>query len=106
MVVENERAARMRPWVGLFGCDFNLDFIGQEPDELNLLLRNFGTLPAQKACLSVTIVPLRENDNEPSNPIKKEEFGFKVFFPSKRVIIELHYQIIRSLRLGRMTSVI
>jgi len=81
--IENEMAARMRPWVGLFACDFNLDFGGQEPDELNLLLRNFGALPAQNACLSVTLVPLTENDNDPSNPIRREESGSKVLLPQE-----------------------
>jgi hypothetical protein len=81
--IENEMAARMRPWVGLFNCDFNLNFDGLEPDELNLLLRNFGTLPAQKASLTITLAPLKENDGEPSNPIKKEESGSKVLLPQE-----------------------
>lgn len=86
--IENEMAARMRPWVGLFNCKFNLNLeiennIKTENviDELHLLLRNFGTLPVQKAYLKVIILPLKINEYEPSNPIKTEEEGSKVLLP-------------------------
>lgn len=80
--IEDEMAVRMRPWVGLFNCSFNLQLEGEDGvDELHLLLRNFGTLPAQKAYLKITIIPLKVDEYEPSNPIKTEETGTKVLLP-------------------------
>lgn len=80
--IEDEMAARMRPWVGLFNCQFELnmeDKVGT--DELHLLLRNFGTLPAQRAFLKTTITPLKIIDFEANNPIVSEEVGMKVLLP-------------------------
>ena len=82
--IEAEMAARMRPWIGLFSCKFNINVDDKtkfDIDELHLLLRNFGTLPAQKAFLKTTIVPLKIDDYEASNPIMTEEKGSKVLLP-------------------------
>lgn len=84
LAIEDEMAARMRPWVGLFGCEFNLALEGESSlDELHLLLRNFGSLPAQNAFLIIKVVPLKIDDYEPSNPIISEEKGEKVLLPAE-----------------------
>jgi hypothetical protein len=82
--MENEMAARMRPWVGLFDCKFNINSENEadfDIDELHLLLRNFGTLPAQNAFLRTTIIPLKVGEYESKNPINAEEKGAKVLLP-------------------------
>lgn len=76
---EREIAVRMRPWVGLFG--FAFDPKGTKEDTLQLLLRNFGSLPAQQAKLSLSLRPLKPIDNEPDNPIMREEQGVKTLLP-------------------------
>jgi len=84
LAIENEMAARMRPWVGLFDCKFNLDMMNEDNiDELHLLLRNFGTLPAQNAFLKLAVSPLKVHDYESANPIKTEEKGQKVLLPQE-----------------------
>lgn len=85
LAIEDEMAARMRPWVGLFGCKFDLNFEDESRlDELKLLLRNFGALPAQNAFLTIKIVPLKVYDYEPNNPIISEEKGSKVLLPGEK----------------------
>jgi len=74
LAIEDEMAARMRPWVGLFGCDFNLNLDGDPSlDELHLLLRNFGSLPAQNAYLTLKIVPLKVDDYVKEKKNKNEK---------------------------------
>jgi len=80
---EREIAARMRPWVGLF--DFSLErtapYLGQKHDDvLRLLLRNFGPLPAQQACLSLILKPTGLADAE---PIHWKEQGLKALMPDE-----------------------
>lgn len=82
--IEREFAARMRPWIGLFGCDFHFNDQGVNGiDELQLLIKNFGTLPAQNANLKIILEPLINKENEPKNPIIKLETGSKVLLPSE-----------------------
>ena len=82
--IEDEMAVRMRPWVGLFGCAFKLNFEDEKGiDELQLILRNFGALPAKRAYLETTIIPLKKDDYEPINPISTKETGSKVLLPSE-----------------------
>jgi hypothetical protein len=84
LAIQDEMAARRRPWVGLFGCDFILPVEGGSGlDELHLLLRNFGTLPAQNAFLTIMIIPLRIDNYEPSDRIVSEEKGGKVLLPDE-----------------------
>jgi hypothetical protein len=79
--MEREIAVRMRPWVGLFGFDYKLD--QSRGGTLYLLLRNFGPLPAQRANLSLVLKPLKPNDKEPDNSIKREEHGLKALLPEE-----------------------
>jgi hypothetical protein len=75
-----EIAARMRPWVGLFG--FSCERIdGNDGPEIRLLLRNFGPIPAQHARLSVTLEPREQQRDEPPNPISWRESNDKVLMP-------------------------
>lgn len=80
--IEREMAARMRPWVGLFG--FGFDPTGRSGNTLSVELRNFGTLPAQHANLSLTIRPLNPLSNEPDNAITRAERGEKVLLPNEQ----------------------
>lgn len=79
--MEREMAARMRPWVGLFG--FGLSSLpadgGESRDRLLLLLKNYGPLPAQRARLSLVLAP-QELDVE---PIRWEEPGEKALLPGE-----------------------
>jgi hypothetical protein len=50
-ILEAEIAARMRPWVGLY--DFGFDGVKGDKAVLRVLLRNFGSLPAQQARLKL-----------------------------------------------------
>jgi len=80
--VESELAPRMRPWVGLFDCRFELEW-GQPgaADTLHLLLKNFGTLPAKNAALTLRIRPLSNPDG--AEPIVREEKGAKTLLPQE-----------------------
>jgi hypothetical protein len=79
--IEREIAVRMRPWVGLFGFAFHPS--DSVEDKLTLCLRNFGALPAQRAALSLTMRPVKAIDNEPDNPVKRQEQGAKVLLPGE-----------------------
>lgn len=80
--IEREIAVRMRPWVGLF--DFAFHPSDSAEGKLTLCLRNFGALPAQSAALSLTIRPVKAVDNEPDNPVKRQEQGAKVLLPGEQ----------------------
>jgi hypothetical protein len=81
-VYEDKMIARMRPWIGLFNCEFNLDMEDKKGiDELHLLLKNYGNLPAQKASLRTRIMPLNKNNLDITNPIVTEEVDLKVLLP-------------------------
>jgi hypothetical protein len=77
--LEAEVSARMRPSVGLFDFGFQRGKEG-EP-QLRVLLRNFGSLPAQQARLKLTVEPLEVDDDEQLNPIILEEHGDKALMP-------------------------
>src|SRR5688572_4139916 len=52
-ITESEMAARMRPWVGMFGFHLYVPTMASTDDveSLKLVLRNSDQLPAQKARL-------------------------------------------------------
>ena len=84
VAIEGEMAARMRPWVGLFACNVNLDFeTGKQLDELSLLIKKFGPLPAQRASLSLEIVPLNNMGYPSTDVIQIKEDGAKVLMPAE-----------------------
>ena len=70
--VEGEIASRMRPWVGLFGFEFEHGNADTKP-RLNILLKNFGPLPAHRAHLTVVIEPRDALDHEKDNPVVHKE---------------------------------
>ncbi len=47
------------------------------------MLRNCGTLPAQKARLSLVLHPLKKEDHEENEPICWEEIGVKALVPGE-----------------------
>lgn len=81
--VEREMAARMRPWVGLFGFRFDPAVPPDQQDVLRLLLRNCGTLPAQRAQLTLALHPLILGGDEVDSPIHWEEVGVKALVPGE-----------------------
>lgn len=82
--LEREMAVRMRPWVGLFGFGFEpRKCASNAKDELRILLRNFGSLPAQRANLSLLIHPVKIAENEPDNTIRRHEAGIKTLVPQE-----------------------
>lgn len=81
---EREMALRMRPWVGLFGLEHRtVPTPGQPSDVVILTLRNFGTLPAQRARLDLEFVPIGDSRSEPSDAIRREETGVKALVPGE-----------------------
>jgi hypothetical protein len=76
-----EISSRMRPWVGLYGFEFQRDLEGRP--KLFVLLRNIGTLPAQNAHLLVVVKPCKQNDGEQPNPARSEKFDEKALVPTE-----------------------
>jgi hypothetical protein len=76
--MESEINSRMRPWVGLFGFAFNDDSGDQT---LNVVLRNFGSLPADNANLVVTVSPHTLNPGEQPNPARNNKTEKKALMP-------------------------
>lgn len=79
--LEGEIQDRMRPWVGLYGFEF-VRINDCEPG-LTVLLRNVGSLPAQKAHLVVTLRPYKLADGEQPNPARSEKEEEKTLVPSE-----------------------
>lgn len=79
--LENEIRDRMRPWVGLYGFEFVRSDDGEPA--LMVLLRNVGTLPAQKAHLVVTLKPHKLGDGEHPNAARSEKEEEKTLVPSE-----------------------
>lgn len=77
--LEGEIAARMRPWVGLFG--FYFERSAEEINFLRPLLKNFGALPALDARLRLRIGPVESSDSE--DEIRWTESAVKVLMPSE-----------------------
>ena len=78
---EADIAARMRPWVGLFG--FGIEGAGEGKPKLRVLLRNYGPIPAQQARLKVVLEPGETHGNERPNPIIWEESDDKALMPTE-----------------------
>lgn len=78
--LEREMAARMRPWVGMFG--FGLDAATSlersRADTLTLLLRNCGSLPAQGVTVSLVLQTVQRE-----NSIHWKETGVKALMPGE-----------------------
>jgi hypothetical protein len=72
---EAEMAARLRPWVGLFG----LEYVPSPQETLRVLLRNVGPLPAQDAHLEISVFP-REG---PASPVVWREQRLKALVPGE-----------------------
>src|ERR1043166_360805 len=66
--VEREMAARMRPWVGLFGFAFEPAARAEQRDVPRLLLRNCGALPAQRTRLTLVLRPFKPEGDEAEGP--------------------------------------
>jgi hypothetical protein len=82
--VEREMAARMRPWVGLFGFGFEPAAPPRQgSDVLRLLLRNCGALPAQRAQLSLVLHPAEPGSDEADRPLHWQEVGVKALVPGE-----------------------
>ena len=80
--LENEIAARMRPWVGLF--DFSFDGARGGEAEVRFHLCNFGALPAQQGRLKLVVEPREVNGDERPNPIVLEEPQDKALMPTEK----------------------
>lgn len=81
--VEGEIASRMRPWVGLFGFEFTHGAGGAKP-RLDILLKNFGPLPAHRAHLTIVIEPQDALNHEKDNPVvHKEPYEDKALMPEE-----------------------
>jgi hypothetical protein len=76
IAIEDEMNSRLRPWVGLFDCKYSESTI----DELFLLIKNFGALPAQSASLKLELfnVITTEDGKEIF-----QETGVKVLMPNE-----------------------
>lgn len=79
LAAEEERALRVRPWVGMFGMEFQ----SEDRNMLKLDIRNFGLLPAQRACFSIELKPAKVESNEKANGIVWSEDGEKVLLPTE-----------------------
>lgn len=79
---EREMAARMRPWMGLYGFGFEpADPPVQCGDILKILLRNCGALPAQRAHLSLLLHPSEQEKEDIL--IQWQEKGVKALVPGE-----------------------
>lgn len=77
----SEVNARMRPWVGVDEFKF---FRGSDGRPLLfVLLKNTGTLPAQKALLELRIEPAEPRPGEQANPIINKKDEEKVLVPQE-----------------------
>jgi hypothetical protein len=84
LAIEREMAARMRPWVGLFGFEFESTIAADGPvDVLRVLLRNCGALPAQGAQLQLVIRPAKSAAGEVDRPIHWQEQSKKALVPGE-----------------------
>jgi hypothetical protein len=82
---EREMAARMRPWVGLFGVSFEPGTLApaQSGERLGLLLRNCGALPAQNAHLKLMLRPVEHREDPDDASVTWEESGVKALVPGE-----------------------
>jgi hypothetical protein len=81
--MEREVAARMRPWVGMFGFEFVPALAPDNSDVVRVLLRNSGALPAQRAMLTLVLRPKEPVSDARDEPVNWEETGVKAFVPGE-----------------------
>jgi hypothetical protein len=81
--LEREMAARLRPWVGLFGFGFEAAAHPKHQSTLRLLLRNCGALPAQRAQLSLSLQCVKSEGDGSDSPIHWQEVSVKALVPGE-----------------------
>ncbi len=72
----------MRPWVGLYNFEPRFDE-NEKLAGLFVLLKNVGSLPAQKAHLVVIIRPCKLHEGEQPNPARSERLEQKALMPTE-----------------------
>jgi len=81
--LEQEIAARMRPWIGLFDFGMYAPDVPSTDQALKILLRNSGQLPAQNARLSLVVGPADARNGESDESSRWEEASTKALVPGE-----------------------